>query len=723
MVSVCEPGLFVLFYCPVALIPTLFVCCWRARIHIRHSCSSIRVRPTTFDQWAHREQAEHTLARLQLAAQRIQRVIVISCFQLGWALITFSFCYIAWNEARHASCGLTADSLRLKARSQLVLVPFGLCSMLLGLRPCDRVAITLCALFTGLVFSGVATVCVQRLGSEYAPKFSRIQDADSTRSHRLDMVVICTLLAIFASGSLGYLHLALRRHLAPRKRLFRLWAISRLIGSCGGVAFLCIFCLAAANGSHDLGEHRYLAQGGVSWLGLSLICRPGVRSRIHRFLGSLVSRGEAQQAAVISSLITGGTGGAARALRLARENFRLFPLQKLEDADLAKGRERGEMTSMHARSEPAQLGRGDAFLSHSWSDDAVAKTAALRRWGRRHERQTGQPPLLWIDKACLDQKDVSKNLACLPINLSGCRQLLIVAGPTYTSRLWCIMEIFVYVGMGRTLEHITVIPLLDKQSRARLAPAPAPAGAPAPAPAGEDEFDRVASGREGLNQLRRNFDTFDVSGCQCFKPEDRSNLLAVIETGFGGTEPFNHLVRGMFHSQSRLSLAVAHPTDPHSQLQRSAQPWWSRFTSKQHSSNNMHRSRWQTKPHSAHKSDAKSNSTNHTDRRTDEGSSVRSELAQLAAPDQNAGARRTSGVDRAEFMMLSSHRDSQQLARDLMHSSSKMTHFGSSSFDTMSFCGTMCGPGQQECGTVLEEQREGGASLGSAASGAAGSGK
>jgi len=665
---------------------------------------------------ASREQAEQTLARLQRAAHGIQRVIVISCFQLGWAVITFSFCFIAWNEARQRSCGITADDVRLQARGQLVVVPFGLTSMLLGLRPCDRNAITFCALLTGLMFGGVAILCAAKLGSEYVPNLASADDADSRRSHELNAAVTCTLMVIFAAGSLGYLHLVSRRQLATRERLLRLWAISRLFGSAGGVCFLCIFCWAAEEGSHDLAEHSYLARGGVSWLASSLICRPGVRRRIHRFLGSLVSRGEAQQAAVISSLITGGTGGAAHALRLARESFRLFPLQKLADADLAEGRERGETTSMHARSSPSQLGGGDAFLSHSWSDDAVAKTAALRRWGRRHERQTGQPPLLWIDKACLDQNDVSKNLACLPINLSGCRQLLIVAGPTYTSRLWCIMEIFVYVGMGRTLEHITVIPLLDRATRTKLAhaPAPAPAGAPAAAgssaaaaaPTAEDELfgSEAVSGRQGLSQLRDNFDAFDVSHCECFQPEDRSNLLAVIESGFGGTEPFNHLVRGMFHSQSRLSLAVAHATDPHSQSHRSGQPWWSRLASRQHHhSSRTPRSRWRTKHYSAHTSGEHSESTDHTDRRTDEGSSVRSELPPLAAPDQHAGVRRHSGVNREEFMALSSHRDSLQLARDLSVQSSRRIGAGrrcSSGFDLPE--SSFINGHHEECGAVQE---------------------
>ena len=46
----------------------------------------------------------------------------------------------------------------------------------------------------------------------------------------------------------------------------------------------------------------------------------------------------------------------------------------------------------------------------------------------------------------------------LPIFLSGCRKLLILAGPTYCSRLWCVLECFVFLKMGGTLERIEVYP-------------------------------------------------------------------------------------------------------------------------------------------------------------------------------------------------------------------------------------------------------------------------
>ena len=52
------------------------------------------------------------------------------------------------------------------------------------------------------------------------------------------------------------------------------------------------------------------------------------------------------------------------------------------------------------------------------------------------------------DKACIDQNNIQQSLACLPVFLAGCQTLLVVAGPTYCARLWCVMELFMFVRSG-----------------------------------------------------------------------------------------------------------------------------------------------------------------------------------------------------------------------------------------------------------------------------------
>ena len=63
--------------------------------------------------------------------------------------------------------------------------------------------------------------------------------------------------------------------------------------------------------------------------------------------------------------------------------------------------------------------------------------------GRRNEHvfELEANPMLWLDKACIDQQKIDESLAALPVYLSGCRDLLILVGSTYTRRLWCVMEL------------------------------------------------------------------------------------------------------------------------------------------------------------------------------------------------------------------------------------------------------------------------------------------
>ena len=58
-----------------------------------------------------------------------------------------------------------------------------------------------------------------------------------------------------------------------------------------------------------------------------------------------------------------------------------------------------------------------------------------------------------LDKACIDQNDVDSDLRCLPVFLAGCNSLLILAGETYSERLWCLIEVYVFLQMGGDVRH------------------------------------------------------------------------------------------------------------------------------------------------------------------------------------------------------------------------------------------------------------------------------
>ena len=66
-------------------------------------------------------------------------------------------------------------------------------------------------------------------------------------------------------------------------------------------------------------------------------------------------------------------------------------------------------------------------------------------------KYTRASPCAAQDKACIDQGNIQQSLACLPVFLAGCQTLLVVAGPTYCSRLWCVMELFTFARSDRLL--------------------------------------------------------------------------------------------------------------------------------------------------------------------------------------------------------------------------------------------------------------------------------
>jgi len=167
-----------------------------------------------------------------------------------------------------------------------------------------------------------------------------------------------------------------------------------------------------------------------------------------------------------------------------------------------------------ALASPCALGACDAFLSHSWHDDAHAKWSALQAWGDEFVRQHGRQPSLWFDKCCIDQRRIDEDLRCLPIFLKGCKRLVVLCGPTYVSRLWCILEVFTHVHMGGSPGDIEMVQVL-----------------------------REGFELEDASAVEACFNAFDVQACQCFDPADKHRMLALIEASFGSVRAFSEVVR------------------------------------------------------------------------------------------------------------------------------------------------------------------------------------
>ena len=324
------------------------------------------------------------------------------------------------------------------------------------------------------------------------------------------------------------------RAMQPRQALRRLWLVVRLLCLAFGVVIIGWASTAIAAIPSLYRDPFFIGffPLGATFIVCALLATTANRGRLHRRLGRLGGNGsEEEEAAAISALVAGADPD--KALADAVSMFRCLRARSLTKEDLA-GASLGVSTSaaeLAAKTEPAQLHEVTCFLSHSWRDEDEApgeKYKTFARWAREKEESTGEEVTLWLDKACIDQTNIDQALACLPVFLSGCQILLIVAGPTYCSRLWCVMEIFTFMRMGGAMERIEL----------RLIANP-----------GQNQA-------TAKNELAGLLATFNAAKAECFKQEDRQKLLAVIEAGFGNFDEFNTGVREIFKLR-RMSVAAA----------------------------------------------------------------------------------------------------------------------------------------------------------------------
>jgi hypothetical protein len=169
-----------------------------------------------------------------------------------------------------------------------------------------------------------------------------------------------------------------------------------------------------------------------------------IRERFHAFLS------QHGHEVNVAMLLAGFLGGNVDEEAVRKDSVRLFRyvhLSELAFTDMLDATSGARSQEVFLRSQPALLGEIDAFVSHSWHDDPKAKWDALQAWCKGFYEKFGRQPKLWLDFCCIDQNNIEANLRCLPVWLSACHQILIIAGPTYVQRLWCAIELFVFVSI------------------------------------------------------------------------------------------------------------------------------------------------------------------------------------------------------------------------------------------------------------------------------------
>ena len=136
------------------------------------------------------------------------------------------------------------------------------------------------------------------------------------------------------------------------------------------------------------------------------------------------------------------------------------------------------------------------------------------------KRRNGGDPVLWLDKACIDNTNIEESLHACPSTLGylmSCDTMLVLAGDTYLTRLWCVWELYVLYAVTDAAPDVI---LRDLQPSA---------GSAADAT---------------LNKLRADLGEFRVGvNTTCYDPNEEAKLLAAIQAAPGGEAGFNRVVR------------------------------------------------------------------------------------------------------------------------------------------------------------------------------------
>ena len=355
-----------------------------------------------------------------------------------------------------------------------------------------------------------------------------------------------------------------RHALTPRVVLRRVWLIMRACHIGWGLVTFTYVIVRSTTESNYAGSSSFWGDmaHGITDLVFPLLLRPEVRRHVTKLLHRMAGDRDDERAAAIAAMV--GGVGVEKAAELAEKSFRAIPHEKMKLVDFLNSDLASSNDDLRARTISCQLGFCDAFMSHSWRDDAGAKWHTLSIWAEAFREHSGHSPLLWFDRACLDQSNIDASLSMLPVYLSGCRLLLILAGQTYTERLWCVMEVFTWLSIQKDAHRLmSVHPIVQPMHGELTGSSSEPDGAvqgrngEGPQPGQALWASASAAIHESTVQAelaRANFVRFRAQNAQCFKAEDRDRLLAIIESAFGTFQDFDGRVRVALVRQSKASL-------------------------------------------------------------------------------------------------------------------------------------------------------------------------
>ena len=145
----------------------------------------------------------------------------------------------------------------------------------------------------------------------------------------------------------------------------------------------------------------------------------------------------------------------------AKKKLRYVTLSSMDISDFNFAPSGGFLHSKYAKSVHCEPRDIDVFVSHSWRDPPLPKWEALKLYCSEFSNQHNREARIWIDAYCVDP-DSPPEPQLHPVYLMSSERLLVLLGPTYLSRAWCVFfELFMFVEAGASTKSIDVLSISE----------------------------------------------------------------------------------------------------------------------------------------------------------------------------------------------------------------------------------------------------------------------
>ena len=220
-----------------------------------------------------------------------------------------------------------------------------------------------------------------------------------------------------------------------------------------------------------------------------------------------------QVLAATISIMVGADSGFREILSAALRSLRCV---SMADVTWDEFKENTPNPKCYSKSRAVSFKEIDYFISHSWSDDPHAKWAAVQEMRTTFKTANGREPLVWFDKYCIDQNAIGQSVRRLPIFVVAGGSSYVLLGPSYATRLWCMLELFVFKACQRcglfSDAELVIAPLRTNETNLHL------------------------------SSLAQKFNIHDT---RCFRDVDRQTIFGIVETAGDGAIGFTEAVRSL----------------------------------------------------------------------------------------------------------------------------------------------------------------------------------